>query len=632
MSLRSKVVLFVIGVSVAFAGTSYAVQRWITLPGFAEVEHDEALDDLARCQHAIQHDTQFLSNSANDYAAWDDTYSFIENANEEYKSENLIPETFENLKLNLIAFIRKDGTLVWGEVRREAGKELVEATELLSSLANADHRLVVHPGPDSKTSGVMLTPLGPMLVGSAPVTTSNREGAVRGAVIMGRFLTDELIQEMAERTRVALSFSLLGQVAEADRPALERLLQGAASWIDASAPATLFGYVLVGDVFDQPALVLRADMPRSISIRGQSAAKIAAATSVGAGVLLVGIMWIVLSRMIIDPLTRVTSHAVRVGSQDDLRARLNMTGDDEIGVLARELDRMVDRLAESRAQLLTVAHDAGMSQVASNVLHNVGNVLNGVGVSTDALKNQLTQSEAGSLRIVSNMLSEHESDLGEFLTRNERGRRIPAFISAMAEQIGAEQQLMLKEVQSLSQAVEHIRHVVDLQQKHAKHKAFIESIEPETVVEEALSLCAESLARHHIEVERSYDRVDAVPLDKHRVLQVIVNLLTNAVQAIKDTGRGGGTIAIRLAHTRHDTGDELQLRFEDDGVGVEPENRERVFAFGFSTRPGGQGIGLHSAANLAREMGGSLKLAEQDSRRGAAFVLSLLLSRKETPV
>lgn len=632
MSLRSKVVLFVLGVSLAFAGTSYLVQQRITLPGFAEVEYQEAQDDLARCREAIRQDTQFLSNSANDYGAWDDTFAFIEDGNAEFQSENLIPETFENLRLNLLTFIRKDGTLVWGQIRREESKELVEATEFLTSLARADHPLLAHTQPDSKISGVLLTPLGPMLIGSAPITTSNREGELRGAVLMGRFLTEELVQEMAERTRVGLSLSLLSEVSDADRGALDRLRYDEASWIDDSAAATLFGYAIVQDVFDQPAMLLRAELPRSISLRGQSAARLAAMTSVGAGVVLVAIMWMVLSRIIIGPLTRLTSHAVRVGSQDDLRARLNMTGHDEIAVLAREFDHMVDRLAESRAQLLTVAHDAGMSQVASNVLHNVGNVLNGVGVSTDTLKNQLNKSEAGSLRIVSNMLTEHEKDLGEFLTHNERGRQIPAFISAMAEQLGAEQQLMLKEVQSLSQAIEHIRRIVDLQQQHAKHKALIESIEPTKVIEEALSLCAESLTRHRIEVERFYDQLDAVPLDKHRVLQVVVNMLTNAVHAIKETGRGGGTITVRLVHTPLNTGDEFQIRVEDDGVGVALENRERIFAFGFTTRQGGQGIGLHNAANLAREMGGSLKLAEQDSRSGAAFVLSLRLSQKEVSV
>lgn len=631
MSLRWKVVLFVLGVSVTFAGTSYLVQRWITLPGFAEVERREAVDDLARCREAIARETQFLSDNANDYAAWDDTYEFIENVNEEYIKENLIPETFENLRLNVLAFVRKDGTLVWGEVRVGDGKELelVEATEFLQPFARTDHRLVVHANPDAKTSGLLLTSMGPLLVGSAPITTSNRDGEIRGAVIMGRFLTDLVVQRVSERTRVAMNLSLLAEVAESDQTALSRLTMGEETWVDASQEQTLFGYALLHDVFDQAAMLLRAEMPRTISQHGQAAVRLAAVTSVGAGVFMVLLMWIVLSRMIVGPLTRVTRHAVRVGAHDDLRARLNMNSPDEIGVLAREFDRMVDRLAESRAQLLTVAHDAGMSQVASNVLHNVGNVLNGVGVSTDSLKSQLTKSEVGSLRIVSKMLSDHEKDLGEFLTQHEKGKRIPAFITAMSDQLAAEQQNMLKEVQSLAQAVEHIRQVVDLQQQHAKHIALIEPIEPSQVIEESLGLCAESLARHGIQIVRHFDSSGPIPLDKHRVLQVIVNLLTNAIQAIKDTGRNGGCITIRQSCVATDDGDRLEIRIEDDGVGVPSENRERIFAFGFTTRANGQGIGLHSAANLAREMDGSLTLDASRSGAGAVFLLSLALARKE---
>lgn len=629
MTLRWKVVLFVFSVSTAFACTGYLVQRLITLPRFAEVEQTEALDDLVRCQEAIRHDAENISNNANDYGSWDDTYAFIEDGNEEFKTENLIPETFQNLKLDLIAFIRKDGTLVWGEVRRNHGAELVEAPEVLAGFARADHRLVAHESPDSKVAGVMMTPMGPMVIGSAAVSTSDRQSPVRGAVVMGRFITDDMVQEIAARTRVALSLYPMKNVSSEDQPALEHLADGAKPWLDAADPATLLGYALITDIFDQPAMLLRADLPRTISIRGRSAAVLAAATSVGAGVVMVLVMWVVLSRMIVGPLLRVTSHAVRVGSQDDLRARLNMKSEDEIGVLAREFDRMVDRLAESRAQLLTVAHGAGMSQVAGNVLHNVGNVLSGVCVSADAIKNQLHKSEAGTLKVVSKMLAEHESDLGDFLTRNERGRQIPAFITAMAEQLGAEQQAMLSEVQSLTQAIEHIRHVVTLQQQHTAHKALIEMLEPDTIVEQAVTLCAESFTRHNIKIHRDFQELGALPLDKHRILQVVVNLLTNAIQAVKETKHGKGQVTLRVSRRASDAGDELIIRVEDDGVGVPPENVERIFAFGFTTRPGGQGIGLHSAANMAKEMGGSLAAVPKDPGTGAAFVLTIPMVRQE---
>jgi len=630
MSLRAKVVLFVLGVSMAFAGTTYLVQDLIILPGFAEVEQSEALEDLLRCRNAIYHDAEFLSNSAQDYASWDDTYVFIEDANENYQSENLIPETFENLKLNLFAFIHKDGRLVWGQVRRDHGRDVVEANELLAELARRDHRLVAHQEPGSKLFGVFQTSMGAMLVGSAAITMSDRSAPVRGAVIMGRFISADLIEEVAERTRVALELRSIGDLSAGDQVVLDHLTGSHETWIDASNPETLGGHALLKDIYDRPALLLRADLPRSISQRGRAAAALAAVTSVVAGVALVVIMWIVLSRMIVEPLTRVTRHAVRVGSEDDLRARLDMKGADEIGVLAREFDRMVDRLAESRAQLLTVAHHAGMSRVARDVLHNVGNVLNGVNVSAEVIREQLRLSEAGTLKLAAQLLAEHEGDLAEFLTHHERGRQLPAFLTSLAEQLGMEQQRMLEEVQSLSQAIEHIRQVVDVQQQHAGHQALVETVEPATLFEHALALCGESLARHGVEVIRAFETVAPDSLDKHRILQVLINLLTNAVQAVKAKEQGVRRITVAVAYEPASTGGRLQFRVEDNGVGISVENLKRLFTCGFTTRPEGQGIGLHSAANLAREMGGSLHAMSDGPGCGATFVLEVPASAAET--
>ncbi|MBI4719334.1 MAG: HAMP domain-containing protein [Planctomycetes bacterium] len=631
MSLRSKVVLFVLGVSATFAGTAYLVQRLIVLPGFAKVEQAEALDDLARCQQAIEHDAEFLSNSANDYAAWDDTYDFIENGNEEYQSENLIPETFQNLKLNIFAFVRKDGTLVWGEVRTNQGQEPVDPGSLFTEVTDPRHRLVAHASADEKTFGAWMTPLGPALVGSAPITTSDRTGEVRGAVIMGRFITSDLVQQVADRTRVPLQLTPLQDLPVEDRAALSHL-SGDEPWINAEQPETLVGYTLVRDILERPALLLRADLPRTISQKGRTAAAFAAVTSIGGGAVMMLVMWVVLSMMIVGPLTRVTSHAVRVGSQDDLHVRLNMAGGDEIAVLARELDRMVDRLAESRRQLLSVAHNAGMAQVATNILHNVGNVLSGVNVSAALIKDQLQKSEAGMLGVTVKMLSEHEGNLAEFLTSNERGRQLPAFLGALAQQLAAEQKNMLNEVQSLAQAIEHIRHIVDMQQQNARLGPLVEVVEPAAVVEQAIELCAESIARHDVHVTRALEAVEPVPLDRHRVLQVLVNLLTNAIQAVKAQGHDDRRITVTLRRQSESDGGGLVFGIEDNGVGIPPENLERIFSLGFTTRPGGQGVGLHSAANLAREAGGCVRAASGGPGRGAAFELLVPLTTREVPV
>ncbi len=630
MSLRWKVLLFVLGVSVAFASTSYLVQRWIMLPGFEEVERSAARDDVTRCVQALERDAEFLSASANDYGAWDDTYRFIEDVNETFQTENLIPETFRNLKLNLLMFVRTDGTRVWGELRDEGADELIDAPELLAEIARPDHPLLARRDPDDKGYGVLLTALGPMLIGSAAITTSDRSGAVRGAVLMGRFVTEEGIAELAARTRVAVQLHRLDAVPPQDRAALARLTDSEAIWTDATARDTLRSYTFVQDIFAQPALLLRADLPRSITQRGRSAAGLAGVTSIGGGFLLMLVMWIVLSRLIVGPLSTVTTHAVRVGSASDLRARLRMTRPDEIGVLAREFDRMVDRLAESRAQMLEVAHHAGKAEVATNVLHNVGNVLNSVNVSANLVNEKLRRSEVGTLGLAAQMLREHQDQLGEFLTRDERGRQLPAFLGELATQLSAEQETMVQEMRGLCDSVEHIRRIVDMQQEHSRHKALAETVEPAALVEEALALSADAQAGQ-VEVERDFAALEALPLDRHRVLQILVNLLTNARQALAGASASEPRLRVSLGRVTDAGQDCLRIQVVDNGTGIAPENLERIFAFGFSTRTNGHGFGLHGAANMAREMGGSLVAASDGPGRGATFTLTIPLARAEVP-
>ncbi|MEK6799594.1 MAG: CHASE4 domain-containing protein [Planctomycetota bacterium] len=630
MSIRSKVSWFTVGVSATLAVTTYLVQHFIMLPGFVQVERNEALDDVTRCVHALERDAEFLSYSANDYGAWDDTYQFIEDRNEEYVKENLIPETYQNMKLDVFLFVRKDGALVWGKVRGDDGKELVDAPDLFAEIARAEHVLVNHANPDSKKHGVLTTIRGPMIVGSAAITTSNREGEVRGAVITGRFITDETVEELSQRTRVSLQLFPVESIPETDRYAVSHLADGG-TWMDPQDPDTLRSFQFVKDIHALPAMLLRADLPRSISQRGRAAAGLAAGTGIVGGAALMAVMWVVLARMIIRPLTRVTEHAVRVGADYDLRARLNMQESDEIGILATEFDRMVDRLAQSQRQLLDVAHHAGRAEVATNVLHNVGNVLNGVNVSAQIVSDKVRNSEANTLTQAARVLNEHQNDLGEFLTKNDQGRQFPGFLTELAAQVTREQETVLREMHSLTAAIEHIRNVIDSQQQHSQYGALLEPVEPAELVRQTVELSAESLKRHGIDVQQELEPMEAIPLDRHRILQVLVNLFTNAVNSVKQGSRDGRRITLKVSRLRETDRGGVCFRIEDNGVGIAPENLDRIFALGFTTRNDGHGIGLHGAANMAREMGGSLTARSGGLGCGAVFTLTIPVTGAESP-
>lgn len=625
MSLRWKALIFVCCVSAAFGTTALIVQRSVVQPGFELAERNEAMDDLSRCVHAIRRDTEHLAVSAADYSAWDATVRFVEDEDPNYVRENFLPETFRNLQVNMILVVRSDGRLLWGEVRDSTGEEQIPFERTRAELCRPDHPLVAHASADASVTGLVMTSSGPMLVGSRPITASDGTGPVHGAVIMGRLLDRAAIDDLSARTCVTLSFSMLGALDAEGREALRALQLPDSAWISDADGDVLRAYTVVRDILDKPALLLRVDTPRTITKRGQAATNVAAATALGSGAAMILVMWFVLSRLVVDRLTRVTQHAVRVGASDDLSARLNMKGRDEVSVLARELDRMVDRLAESRAQMLDIARHAGMAQVATDVLHNVGNVLNSVNVSAGLVSETLRRSEAPTLGLAAQLISEHQADLGTFLTKDSRGREIPAFLAQLAQALSDEQATMKKELDSLSGAIEHIRQVIDMQQVHSRSRPLIEQVDPATLLDQALGLTAESFGRHHITVQKEIEPTGPVPIDRHRVLQILVNLLRNAKEALLESGHERREIRITIARARVADRDGLRFSIADTGVGIAPENLERIFGFGFSTRKDGHGFGLHSAANLAAEMGGSLTAASDGKGKGAVFSLEIPL-------
>ena len=292
-------------------------------------------------------------------------------------------------------------------------------------------------------------------------------------------------------------------------------------------------------------------------------------------------------------------------------------------MLAREFDQMVGRLEESQRKLVDVAHDAGRSEIAQDVLHNVGNVLNSANVSAGMVSQTLARSEVQSMGLAVRLMEEHRENLGQFLTQDERGRHLPAFLNELASQLAIENETLRKEMATVSASLDHISEIVRAQNEHAGAKPLLELTEPARVVDQALALTAESFQRDRIRVERRGEAPGPVLLDRHRILQVLANLLANAKHAVSATGRENPCVTITLDRIAGEQGDRLYFRVSDNGVGIPHENLDRIFASGFSTRPGGRGRGLHSAANQAREMGGDLGVASEGSGHGATFTLAV---------
>ncbi|MCU1736286.1 MULTISPECIES: DAHL domain-containing protein [unclassified Pseudomonas] len=290
--------------------------------------------------------------------------------------------------------------------------------------------------------------------------------------------------------------------------------------------------------------------------------------------------------------------------------------------LEQRVERRTQSLREAQSELMESARLAGMAEIATNVLHNVGNVLNSVNISADLVARKLRSSKAQGLAKAVTMINEHKHDLGEFITGDERGKLLPGYLNQLVEAIAAEQQSMSDELTQLSKSVDHIKDIVSTQQSYAGVSSMEEPLHIRDLLEDALRMNSGALSRHNVTVIREYDDVPRVMADKHRLLLILINLISNAKQAMANLADRPREITLLVKAIEDNT---LRISVKDAGEGILPENMTRIFAHGFTTRKDGHGFGLHSCALAAIEMKGRLTAHSDGPGKGAVFTLELPL-------
>ena len=317
-----------------------------------------------------------------------------------------------------------------------------------------------------------------------------------------------------------------------------------------------------------------------------------------------------------------------------IKTPLYDAGNEPVGLQVIFWDVTERKLGEARLEvahkkLVEASRQAGMAEVATSVLHNVGNVLNSVNVSTSLMAEQLKKSKIGNLLKAAKMMRDHEADIGTFMTADPKGRQLPDYFVRLAEHLAAEQANALEELADLAKNVDHIKDIVAVQQSYAKTAGVTESVQVTELVEDALRMNQEALARHKIQTVREYDAgLPEILVDKHKVLQILVNLIRNAKYACDDSSCPDKRLGLRIA--RRDG--QIHISVGDNGVGIAPENITRIFNHGFTTRKNGHGFGLHSGAIAAKELGGSLSARSDGAGKGAEFTLTLPIAVAEPRV
>ncbi|WNG13824.1 AAA family ATPase [Cystobacter fuscus] len=299
------------------------------------------------------------------------------------------------------------------------------------------------------------------------------------------------------------------------------------------------------------------------------------------------------------------------------RTELHLTNEE----LEQRVEARTRELKQAQARLVDTAREVGMAEVASNVLHNVGNVLTSAVVNLEVMRKAVGSLRVGRVKQAGTLLVEHQEDLADFLTNNARGSHLPDYLSSLGEELMKQQTRLMEDMEAMNRHIEHIRAIVQVQQTYAKSSLMTEECELPLLVDDALRIQMAALQRHGVTVHRELSQVPRVRADKHKVLQILINLISNAKQALDPMPEGQRNLWVRMKTE----GPVVRIQVVDDGVGIAPEVKGKLFSHGFTTRKEGHGFGLHSSALAAQLLHGRLTIESEGPGKGAVTTLELPL-------
>ena len=440
--------------------------------------------------------------------------------------------------------------------------------------------------------------------------------------MLGRFLDTSTFEQLAEQTKLKLS------VSPSDAPV-------GADWIGDARQGLAYSPIALdeqpdlwkanttlADLFDQPVLTLRVDTPRDITARGEAAVRTSLLSLAATGLLTMFVMWLLLRYTLLRPISQLTEHAVRVGADDDLHSRLNMNRKDELGVLARTFDEMVDRLAEARRRLVDQSFKSGVAEMASGVLHNIGNAVTPLNVRLSTLSRDLRMAPVAEME-------QAAAELAEPATPPERREGLVQFVELAGVELTGLVKRSRDEVAAAAQQVVHVQEILADQERFSRSARVIEPVNMDSVIRDAASgLSAEMKVAMRIDIDPSVVETGAVAGARAALHQMVTNLLVNAAESVQAAGSDAGRVTITAAPEEVQGQLMAHLRFTDNGAGIQAEYIDRLFESGFSTKGrSGSGLGLHWSANTVQSLGGRISVESTGPGEGACLHVLLPLAQ-----
>jgi sensor domain CHASE-containing protein len=609
MKIRTKMISIL---ALLFAGLivlDIAVQKLVLMPSFAELERDDAKTSMKRIDYALNITLDNLELTAADWGNWEDVYKFVQEPDQEFVNTNITAVALKQLQVNTLMIVDLSGRVVLTSTRDlETGEPL--NIDLAANRTLPEHfpwRRNLADGAPAK--GLIKTDHGIMMIAGAPILNGSGSGRSMGMVIMGTFLTPRQVHRIGAQAQANLSL-MPGRV--------DRLVE---------TNGSTQVYRSFNDVYGSPLMTLRVEVPRRITERGQSAVDYASAYLIAAGVAALFVLVLVVNRVVLAPLGRVTRHAVALGAGADLTPRLDLPGADEVAMLAREFDRMVGRVAESRRELVDQSFQAGFAELARGVLHNLGNAMTPLSVRLSKLGERLRGAPVADVDLAAVELAREQPG-------SERYANLEEFLRLGCRELGQAIKDAQADVMVIQRQTVIVQTALAELMQSTRNEHVMEPVRLPELVSQTLEIVPDACRqRLTVEADDSLRRVGVVQVARTVLRLILQNLIINAADAVRDAGRDRGVLRVAAEIVRESDREQLHLQCADNGVGISKVDLERVFDKGFSTKPRdtNYGIGLHWCANAAASLGGRIWAASDGPGRGASMHLMLPLTIHPSP-
>jgi len=612
VNIRPKVAALTAGIFLVLGLAEILVEEQVVMPSFAELERANARVAMRRINFALDLVIDRIAVSTNDWGNWADTYRFVQDHNTDFIKTDITNVGLRQLNINVMLIVDEDGGVV-------ASKSLDLKSERPLGLDLAARKALPGDFPwranlrDGRAvRGLLPTNRGILMLAAAPVLDGNGGGPARGMIIMGRLLSASDVRSIAAQAQADLILLAPGAI------------QGRQQLIESDAVTRV--YRTFDDVYGRPVMTLRVDVPREVMRRGQAAVTYASICLVGAAVVVLVLLVTVLNRLILTPLAVVTRHAVALDEGRDLTTRLDLGRTDEIGVLARELDRMVARVAESRTQLVDQSFQAGFAELAKGVLHNLGNAMTPIGVRLASLRERLRAAP-------SDDAEQAVAELQAGAADSQRGADLQEFLRLACRELAGTVRAAQVDVEVMTRQASAIQTALAEQLHSTRNEHVIEPVRVTELVAQSLEIVPDSCRqRLVVDTDDTLRKLGVVRVARTVLRLILQNLIINAAEAVRDAGKQKGVLRVSAELTREADRQQLHLQFRDDGVGIAAQNLERVFEKGFSTKSPetNHGIGLHWCANAINALGGRIWAASEGPGRGASMHLLVPVAARET--